>query len=312
MLVVDISLFVIAFALIWAGAGMIVKSLHDFARANRYSEFATSFFLLGVLTSVPEIAVGVNSIAENKPEIFVGNLLGGIITLFLLVIPILAIGGNGIRLSHDFSKRNLVLSLIVLTIPAFFMLDSNINLIEAILMIIAYLALVIQMFDQGLRLKKRFSNPLNVIKQKDKYALIKIILGIATVFIASKIVVDKTILISQVFNIPAFFISFFIISLGTNLPELSLALKAVVTGNKDIAFGNYLGSASVNVLLFGVFTIFNGGSVSSIDTFIFTFVVIINAFAWFYYFLRSSNDISRREGLVLFSIYLLFAVVEIF
>ncbi|MDQ5981726.1 MAG: cation:H+ antiporter [Patescibacteria group bacterium] len=311
-MLVDFFLFVIAFGLIWAGAGMIVKSVHDFARANKYSEFATSFFLLGILTSVPEIGVGFNSIAEQKPEIFVGNLLGGIITLFLLVIPILAIGGNGIRLSHDFSKRNLVLSLIVLTIPAFFMLDSNINLIEAILMIIAYVALVIQMFDQGLRVKNRFPNPLGVFQQKDKHALLKIIIGITIVFIASRIVVDKTILISNAFNIPAFFISFFVISLGTNIPELSLALRAVITGKKDIAFGNYLGSASVNVLLFGVFTLFNGGSVNSIDTFIFTFVVIINAFAWFYYFLRSSNDISRREGLLLFSIYLLFAAVEIF
>src|SRR3546814_1257025 len=74
-------------------------SLHDalpisaksLAKKIHISSFAFSFFVLGILTSIPEMAVGLNAISQNRPEIFVGNLLGSIIILFLVIIPLLAL-----------------------------------------------------------------------------------------------------------------------------------------------------------------------------------------------------------------------------
>lgn len=310
-MLIDLILFVAAFVGVWIGAGIIVKSLHKFAKTNRYSEFATSFLLLGLLTSVPELGVGLNAVAENEPSIFVGNLLGGIVTIFLLIIPILAIAGNGVTLSHSFSKRNLVLSLMTIALPTFFILDGVVTNIEGILMIIAYLGLLFVMFEEGHTFKKTFVNPVDFVLPKDKFAILKIIAGVIIVFVSSRIIVDHTIEISQMFDIPPFFLSLFIISLGTNIPELSLAFRTVRSGQKDIAFGNYLGSAAANVLLFGVFTLMSADAVIAVENSVLTFLVITTALFWFYYFLRSNNNISRKEGIVLLSIYLLFLFTQI-
>src|SRR3546814_16263914 len=59
--------------------------------------FTMSFFLLGLLTSLPELVIGLTSIVDGQPEIFVGNLIGGTIILFLLVIPLLALTSQGIK-----------------------------------------------------------------------------------------------------------------------------------------------------------------------------------------------------------------------
>ena len=85
-----------------------MDSVDRLAHKLHLSSFAVSFFLLGILTSVPEISVGVNSLIERKPEIFVGNLIGGIIVIFLLIIPVLAVFGNGVKLTHQMSRDHLV------------------------------------------------------------------------------------------------------------------------------------------------------------------------------------------------------------
>ena len=56
----------------------------------------------------------------------VGSLvfLGASIALFLVVAPILAVMGGGVRLDHGFSPRNLLAAFAVIAAPAFFAVDG--------------------------------------------------------------------------------------------------------------------------------------------------------------------------------------------
>ena len=101
-----------------------------------------------------------------------------------------------------------------------------------------------------------------------------------------------------------------VLSLGTNFPELSLALRSVLSGTKEVALGDYMGSASVNTLLFGIFTLLSGGEALQIDNFFFTLVFILVGLGLFYLFTRSKDMISRKEGLVLLFLYILFVIFE--
>ncbi len=80
--------------MIWFGAGLIVTAASKFSQKLKLSPFAFSFVFLGILTSTPEFSVGLQAIADHDAEIFVGNLLGGIVVLFLVVIPMLAVFGK--------------------------------------------------------------------------------------------------------------------------------------------------------------------------------------------------------------------------
>ena len=140
-MIINGLLYILSFILIWLGAGLIVNSIDKYAKKLHISSFAVSFFILGFLTSTPEIAVGISSIIEKDPEIYVGNLIGGIIIIFLFIIPILAIFGRGITLSHQLSKRNLLLSLAVCAAPAFLILDNKVTVFEGFLLIFFYIIL---------------------------------------------------------------------------------------------------------------------------------------------------------------------------
>ena len=310
MLIANLLLYIASFIFIWLGAGLVVSSVDRFSRKLGLSSFAVSFIILGLLTSTPEFAVGLTAVAEHKPEIFVGNLIGGIPVIFLFIIPILAILGNGIRINHDFTLKNLLFTLGVIITPSFFMLDKEMNSIEGIILIILYIGLIFIVERKHGFFDKNNSQAMN-IKAYSYKDLVKILLGIGVMFVASQIIVDKTMYFSEIFSIPAFYISLIALSLGTNLPELSLAIRGIVSGKKDIAFGDYMGSAAANTLLFGIFTLLSGGEVLSVNSFFKTFLFVAGGLFLFFIFSRSKNALSRRAGFILFSLYLIFAFFQL-
>ena len=289
---------------------MIIEAVDKISKKINFSSFAVSFFVLGILTSTPELAVGINAVINHDPEIFVGNLLGGIIVIFLLIIPILAILGNGIKLVHQLNSKNLLFSLIVVVSPSFLIADKNFSLYEAIFLIFLY-AVLFFLIEKKKGLLEKVKDNLRDGKSHFTQDLGKIVLGIVFVFFASSFIVDKTIYFSHFLKISPFIIGLLFLSLGTNLPELSLAIYSVVSKKKAVAFGDYIGSAAANTLLIGVLILLNGGQVTVVNHFIRPFIFTILGLSLFFYFSRSKNDISRKEGLILLLVYIGFLMAEI-
>lgn len=306
----DLSNLIFALIVLWLGAGLIVYSLDNIAQKLSISAFAASFSILGILTSIPEISVGINSIIEKKPEIFVGNLIGASVVLFLLVIPLLAILGNGVSLTHHMTPSKLILSLYTVGLPAFVIMDGSLTILESILLILIYLILLfILEKKKGLfvNFKAKLSAGKNVVFQD----LAKIIVGAFVVYMASNILVEKTILFSQLLGVSPFILSLLGLSIGTNLPEITIALRAARSGKKEIALGDYIGSASANTLIIGFLTLINRQTLFLQNHFLITFAFTIIGLTLFYYFTRSKNDISRKEGIILFILYLVFILMEL-
>lgn len=310
MLVVNIFLYIFAFFFIWFGAGLIVASVSKFSTKLKLSPFAFSFVFLGILTSTPEFSVGLQAIASNKSEIFVGNLLGGIVVLFLVIIPLLAVFGNGISLKHELDNKTFLATLGVILAPSLFILDKKITTLEGAVLVVLYIVLLF-LVERKNGIFDRKNDQLLNIKAYSYKNLLKILLGIGIVFVSSSIIVDKTIYFANLFNISAFYISLFVIAIGTDLPEMSLAIRSVISGKREIAMGDYIGAAAASTLLFGIFTLLHNGEVLTINNFIVTFLFIIAALGLFYFFFRTKNYISRSNGLVLLGIYVIFVIVEL-
>lgn len=309
MLYFNIILYIVSFLLIWMGSGLIVSAATKFSHKLRLSPFAFSFVFLGLLTSTPEFSVGLRSIADKTPQIFVGNLLGGIIVLFLVIIPLLAVLGNGISLKHELDNKTLLMTLGVILAPSAFVLDNNVSTFEGVIMIIMYLLLLF-VVERKNGIFDRDNSKILDIRAYSPKDIFKIFAGIGLVFIASNMIVDKTIYFGELLNVPVFYIGLIIIALGTDLPELSLAIRSVVSGNREVAMGDYIGAASASTLLFGIFTLLNNGEVLEINNFLTTFIFTLIALSLFYIFFKTKNYISKKQGGVLLCIYILFVILE--
>lgn len=310
MLAQNLLLYGIAFIGLWYGSGLIVDSMKRLARKIRIPPFAFSFFVLGFLTSIPEISVGLNALSQDRPEIFVGNLLGSVIVLFLLVIPLLAVLSGGVKVRKHLQDRDLLVTLGIIAVPALFALDRTITNLEGFVLVALYVTLF-----YIIRVKRgvlgRVEHML-AAEQKDwrHSTLFKLAAGVTVVFFTSRFIVEETIELSRAYGLSTFIVSLLVLSIGTNLPEIGLALRSLTAKAEDIALGDYLGSAAANTLIFGVFTLINNGEVVTERYFTVTFVIIFVSLLAFYAMTRGKNWLTRKEGLILLVCYAVFVVYE--
>lgn len=309
-LLLNVVVYIVSFIVIWAGAGLIVSSVNKLSHKLHIPAFFISFVVLGILTSTPEIAVGLSAVSSNTPSIFVGNLLGGIPVIFLFIVPLLAIFGRGIKLSHDLGKGSVLLSLGASIAPFLTVLDGQVSNEEGIALIAIYLTVVFLLQSENHFLNKKNTKLLK-IKSYTFMDILKVLIGAGVLLFSSNLIVSRTIYFSEVFGIPTFYISLVLLSIGTNLPELTVALKAIITGRKDIAFGDYLGSASANAFLFGVFTLMSKDAVLQVNNFVVMFIIVAIGLALFYHFSKTKRAISPKEGVALLLVYLVFVAVEL-
>lgn len=307
---VHILFYLCSFLAIWFGAGLIVTGVDRFSSQLKVSSFAVSFFVLGMLTSIPELSLGLNAILLDDPEIYVGNLLGGVIVIFLFVIPVLAIIGKGIIITKQLTQKNIIFSIITIAAPGVLLLDKKITNIDGVVMILLYVLLLF-FIQKRKGLIDAVGNISSTYRINYIDSIIRIVIGVVIVYFTSQFMVERTIYFSQIFQVSPFLISLLGLSLGTNMPELSLAIRSVLLGKRDIALGDYMGSAAVNTLLFGAFNIFNRAPIVINGNFYITFLFIVVSLALFYLFSRSKNNISRNEGIVLLSLYVVFLITEL-
>lgn len=303
----NIFLFFAACLVLWKASEMVVFGIEKFSSNLRLSSFVTSFLILGILTSITEISVGINSILNKNPEIFVGNLIGGSFVILLLIIPILAIFNKGITLKNHLSQEKLLLFLFIIICPSLLILDGRVSRYDALLLLSLY-GLFFYFFQ------KQHSILKNIVSiepsQKNIKTIAKVILGIALVYFSANILVDKTIFFAEISEIPPFLISLLVLAIGTNLPEIIIAINSIRKKRSEIAFGNYVGSAATNSLLFGIFTLVNGSFEINKNAFDYTFLVILFGYILFFLFARSKERITSIEGLILLLTFLFFLLLQ--
>lgn len=304
----EVIITVLALIALWFSASTILSVVDSISHKLNISAFAVSFFVLGLLTSLPEISVGINATLEKTPEISTGNLIGGSLVLFVFITPILAVLGNGVKLSNHLSSGKLIFALTTIGLPAVFITDGHITVWEALTLIILYgCALIVIEKQKGIleQIRDRITDG------KRDYVILgfQIIAASVILFHAGGILVDKTIFFAQLFGVSPYLVGLLGLSVGTNTPEITLAIKSVLSGKKDVAIGDYIGSAAANTLILGVLALVNGG-VSVSNHFFQTMVFTILGLGFFYYFTRSKNDVSRTEGIALLFLYLSFILSE--
>lgn len=299
------------FVALWVSSSVIIKSVTKLSVKAKLPTFLVSFFLLGFLTSISEISVAISSYLDGVPQISAGNLLGGIIVMFLLVLPLLAILGNGISAESNFKPLELFITLTVLVLPALLFLDKQITPSEGYFLLGSYLIPVIILVAKNSDLPAKKGRIPNAVKSTNiLLEIAKIVLGGVILLYAADHLVDLLVISAQVLGITPFILSLLTLSLGTNLPEIILVIKAVLTGNKEVALGNYIGSALMNLLILSFLAIANGGlSISADFTKIFIFTSI--GLVLFFSFITSKNVLTRKEGILLLLLYVAFLWTEL-
>lgn len=302
---------------IWFLSGILIDATDRVAKRYHKPGFFVAFFVLGFLTSISEISVMFNATLGGVPSVSAGNLIGASFVIFLLLIPLLAIAGNGVSTHPILRKRNLFLLLQVVLVPSIFALDGLFTRTEGWICILLYGLIVYAVHKKAPSEEIAADTILHVhhelLSKRKATALdcLKILIGALSIFFAGKLLVGEAIYFSHLLQVPPSFIGLLLLSIGTNIPEITIALRCVLGKHKGIAFGDYMGSAAANTPLLGVLVLLNGNFTVERSEFIPTFFLMFPGVILFYIFSFSKATLSRKEGVFLILFYVAFVVIQI-
>jgi len=309
-------MFVIGFALLIKGAGLLVDGSASIARRLNVSTIVIGLTIVAFGTSAPEFVVNIVASIEGNSEIAIGNILGSNIANILLILGISAI------INPITAKRNTVLKEIPLSLLAIIILGlmandtlfesdgiSAISRLDGVVLLLFLVVFLYYVFSIT-----RKPGDIAIEEQQIKVfsyskSVIFIILGIIGLSIGGKWIVDGAVSIAEYLGVSQSFIGLTIVAIGTSLPELATSAVAAYKKQSDIAIGNVVGSNIINVFwILGISAIikplpFNNKSNFDIIVAMYASVLLFTVM-----FIGKKRVIERREGIIMLISYIIYIV----
>ena len=261
-------------------------------------------------TCAPELAISFNSIKSGASDMTLANVIGSCIVNILLIVGLSAIT-RPIKVKERTIKKELPLLVIITT--AFFILvtDSlfkksavnSLSRADAIMLLIWFILFMFYIIGV---VRKNKNNEYDIPEYSIVKSIILIIFSLLAITLSSNIVVDNAVLLASQIGISQKIISMTVIVIGTSLPELTMTINAARKDEFDMAVGNIIGTNIFNIcIVLGLPIAIYGGVSSSSFNVVDTSVVLLSALM-FYLFGRSNKELSRREGLLMVLVFILY------
>jgi cation:H+ antiporter len=267
------------------------------------STFTIGFVISAIGSDLPEIVNSVISAYLGHGAISIGDSLGSVATQISLVLGLIPFFCQFCRLiPRKFAIVGIV-EVAVLAIAIGLAVDGDVTRLDGIILIILWGAsiYILRRFG-GDQVAVESSEAINVPNQKSRLLLFTG-LGFAGIGIGSYMIIESVITISTLLGISEYIISFFIVAIGTSLPELAVGVAAIKRRHYELALGDIIGSCVVDATLaIGLgpllFPITVAGSeilITGLYT-VFLSLVVVLLLAW-----RGIND--KRSGALFLTLY---------
>lgn len=240
-------LAVALFALV-KGADMFITGARKIGIYLGMSAFAVGVLIVGMGTSLPELASSLAGVWSGVPEIVIANVVGSNITNILLIVGVLSFFGGRVIIKQDLLKTELPLFFIATAHFGAAVFDGIIDKIEACLLIATFGAYLWYIMVES----RQDTKDENAAKKTSGFpwrALGLSVLGLGALLIGAKYTVDMAVNIATGFSIPIALVSITAIAIGTSLPELVVTIQAIRNKQTEMGIGNIFGSCAFNVLI---------------------------------------------------------------
>ena len=203
--------------------------------------------LVSLGTDLPEIVNSIISSALNHGDINVGDSLGSVLAQMSLVLGLLPFLAGTFK-----AKRKEVMivgacEVLALMLAVSIAEKGNISQINALFLVASWpIFMLLVRSATAKNVTEKEEHELPPANQRRLHHFWIAILGFVGVAIGSLIVIESVITLSSVFRISEYLISFFVVAIGTSLPELVVDLTAIRRKQYELAIGDAMGSCIID------------------------------------------------------------------
>ncbi|MBR9681022.1 MAG: sodium:calcium antiporter [Candidatus Altiarchaeota archaeon] len=236
-----ISLLVIGVVVMTYSSDKVVKYGKKIATALQIHPFLVGLTLVSLGTDLPEITNSIMASFLGHGDINVGDSLGSTLAQITIIMGLLTLFGKSFKIDRREILTSGSLLILALLFFSWLASDGFIGRLDAALLILFWL-LSIVFLD--------ITSDLESVHHTDDKRMWGylgfIFVSFIGVAIGAYFTIDSIIKLSVIFHLPEYFVSFFVIGIGTSLPELVVGMSALKRGESELAVGDFFGSSLID------------------------------------------------------------------
>ncbi len=295
------------------GGDLFVNGSIHIARRTGIPRMLIGGTIVSLATTAPELVVSTFAGFAGNPELAIGNAVGSVIANTGLIVGLTALI-RAIKVQREDFKWSAGMMVALSVLLTVFVLRGELSRLAGLVLILSgVFFLVVELWRSR---RNKNANERQFVGEVAVEGLGKNLLhfglGALMVVIGSRLLVTSSIEIAKYLGVPPLFIGLTIVAVGTSLPELVTALVSVKKGVADLSLGNVIGAnilcitfVSGSAVTINPIKLQTGGDIFSLMALV-LFVIIFSIMGW------TGKKISRREGLVLLVLYVVYVSLAYF
>ena len=303
-------------------SNIVVHGLNRLAETAHWGKFGIAALILALSTSLPELSVGITAAINKTPALSLGDVVGSNVANISLVMGGAALISGSVAVIGSYLKRDFILAFLAGSLPLLLLMDGKLGRIDGLILLSAYgyylFSVVHKKHVKAMRADKeglmgRFLRRFKVLKRVSvRESMAQVMLGMGLLLFSAQIIVRLATQIATDLHMPVLLVGLFMVAIGTSLPELVLATKAIAEKEVALVFGNLLGSTVANsTLIIGLVAVLSPIEIVAVRSYLLATIAYIILFWLFWLFTKTKKRLDRWEGALLLVGYLLFLGLEL-
>lgn len=298
--------FGLGIVLLWGGTEAVLRRVPRIAGWLRVSPLVVTVLLIAVLTSLPEFCVSLLASLRGQPSAAMGNIVGSNLVTLTFVAGVCALW-RPIRVAQTLRDREsswMILSAALLLIVS---LDGRLSRGDGLVLIAAYLPYFHATLQAAQRDRQHAALPASARPLLDSLVFVG---GIALVVLGSEWVATSGTAIARGLGMSDLLIGVTFYAFGTSLPELAIALGAVLKRHPDVTLGEiYASNIFTGLVVAGALALVKPLTVEPMITqrdlplLVFSGVVL-------QMLITTGHRFVRAEALMMIALYVLFLTAQ--
>jgi cation:H+ antiporter len=309
--------FSLGLVLLIVGGELVVRGSVYIAERLGMSKLLVGLTVVAFGTSAPELAICLDAVALEKPEIALGNIVGSNITNVLLILGITATLFP-IVIHRQIVQREVPIMIAVSLLFLMLCYDGILGLVDGLVLLVAMVIFV----SWQIRAESKSTNALKSDEMQSSedstptrgylfwLSVAVVATGAACLwFGAGSMVVGASDLATS-FGVSQLVVGLTVVAVGSSAPEIATAVMAAKRGFPELAVGSVIGSNIFNLLLVGGATIiFSPNIAIPLEAFQFDIpIMLVSSIACLPIF-ATGHRIDRWEGVLFLVCFLAFTIL---
>lgn len=249
---VDILLLVVGAAALWYGAEQFVAGAVALARRAGLSDLVGGVVVVGIGTSLPEVAASMDAALGGRADLAVGNAVGSNLVNLGVVLGATALV-TPVRARRPLRRRDAPVMLAATAAMALALFDLRLSRVEGTALLaglFAYLGFLLWSGRAAAadRRARTAAVPDDDPEVGRRLSVVLTVGGLALVVLGADLLVRGAVGLAFAAGVSEWVVGETVVALGTSTPELAAAVAAARSGYPELAVGNVVGSCVFNAL----------------------------------------------------------------